>query len=364
MIVEKRWRKRIATYRDGSRRGSTGRRHLNRSRATPRGAEGRPSGEILFVDFQIGAIREKRVQGRVASSSRHADGLSGRGLPLSLALVVRKREELVLDDGAAEVTAIAIEVVTRVEVARKSVGRVRDPLRGGDRVEIAILEVLVKATMNGVGPRLDEGVELAAGGVPVLRGVDVLKKNELTYSVVGDIQKGTRDGLAVVVNAIQQEIVVAGTLATDGRADAGANAAGTRRTGREQSEIDDSQADGGGGQVFGFLQGKRRADLRGGGVDGDVGLAGHFNRAGASAYCEGDVLCLGVVRVDGETLDQAGAEAVLLRLDVIQAVRKLANAILAAAVGLAGVDDPGSLVDDLHGNVRDHGPGAVANYAD
>ena len=67
--------------------------------------------------------------------------------------------------------------------------------------------------MNVIGARDDDRVELAARGVAVLSGVDVLEENELGDGVVGHIEQGARDALGVVIDTVDGEVVVAWALA-------------------------------------------------------------------------------------------------------------------------------------------------------
>ena len=81
------------------------------------------------------------------------------GLILKSAVV----EELVLQQRAANLSAETVVVVTLVlGVPGADRGLV-------DRIQVSILEVFIRAAMDGVGAAGDNDVELSAGGVTELR---------------------------------------------------------------------------------------------------------------------------------------------------------------------------------------------------
>jgi hypothetical protein len=110
-------------------------------------------------------------------------------------------------------------------MCRRVVGGIFDCLLRVDRIQIAILEVLIGSAVKVIGAGDDEAVELSAGGVAELRGVDVLEKYKLGYGLVGHVEERAGDALRVVVDSIDGEVVVARTLTADGGTSTGAEAA-------------------------------------------------------------------------------------------------------------------------------------------
>ena len=104
-----------------------------------------------------------------------ANGIRGVDLTGCLPFIISERKDLVLNDGAAECTTVAIEVEPRIKVAGDSVCPVRDTLETGDGIQVAILKILVNSTMDAVSAGFDDRVELSAGGVTVLRGVNIFE---------------------------------------------------------------------------------------------------------------------------------------------------------------------------------------------
>src|SRR5581483_2429489 len=92
-------------------------------------------------------------------------------------------------------------------------------------VQVAVAEVFVNLEVQRVGSGLDDGVELAAGGVAVFGAELVGEQGELGDIIVGYVDHRTGDGLAVVVDAIYREVVAGGALSADGRTGAVAGTA-------------------------------------------------------------------------------------------------------------------------------------------
>ncbi len=218
--------------------------------------------------------------------------------------------------------------------------------------------------MNVIGAGDDQGVELTAGGVAVLRGVDILEKDELGGCVIGNVEEGTGDALGVVVDSVDGEVVVAGTLAADGGAGACSEAARAGDAGGEERKIENAKADAGGGQILDLLHGEGVGDLSRGGVDGDVGLAGDFDSRGALSDGEDDVLRFNAGGGNDDAVDRGWGEPGDDGAKVVCALRQVGDAVLAVLVGLAGVDDAGGLVGGVHGCVRNDSSGGVMNDAD
>jgi hypothetical protein len=119
-----------------------------------------------------------------------------------VALVVGEEEKLVMNDGAADLAAIAIVVELRVG----------DLAAGGTAfgVEVAVLEVLVDAAVDAVRAGKNGGVELTARGVSKLWRELIGDQGEVADGVVGKVDEFAGDSFIVVVDAFDFEVVVAG----------------------------------------------------------------------------------------------------------------------------------------------------------
>jgi hypothetical protein len=77
-----------------------------------------------------------------------------------------------------------------------------------------VLEILVNRAVKLVGSAAQHGVELAARGMAVFRAELVLQHGELRDGVIRNGEDGTGDVLAVVIYALDCEVIVTGPLAT------------------------------------------------------------------------------------------------------------------------------------------------------
>ena len=71
--------------------------------------------------------------------------------------------------------------------------------------------------MDLVTTALNDGVELAAGGMAKLGGELVLENGEFRHALVGHGQTVTGGVFPVVIDALHIEVIVAGPLAANGR---------------------------------------------------------------------------------------------------------------------------------------------------
>jgi hypothetical protein len=84
------------------------------------------------------------------------------------------------------------------------------------RVQIAVPEILIQRTVEGIRAALDHGVKLTAGGVAELGAELILQQGEALHRVIRDHNEISRDRLVVVVHAFHREVIVVGTLAAHG----------------------------------------------------------------------------------------------------------------------------------------------------
>ena len=154
------------------------------------------------------------------------------GLILEGAIV----EEFVLQQRAANLSAEAVVVVALI------LG-VSSPDRGLiDRIQISVLEILISATVEGVRSAGDDDVELSASGVTEFRRELVGQQREFLNGIVRDIDQWSGYRLVVVVDTFNREVVVAGTLAADGRASAGSDTTAAAYAGGQERQIQDAQS--------------------------------------------------------------------------------------------------------------------------
>ena len=114
-------------------------------------------GNVLCILLEV--VGAETIRGRVAIENRETccgrcAAEAANALADGIALVVRKEEKLVAEDRASKLAAITIVVVTRVWnlAAGNTTGR----------VQVAILKVLVAATVKMIGSGKGCGVELSA----------------------------------------------------------------------------------------------------------------------------------------------------------------------------------------------------------
>ena len=144
-------------------------------------------------------------------------------------------EEFVLQQRSANLSAEAVVVVTLVlGVSSTDRGLI-------DRVQISVLEVLVRATVEGVRSAGDDDVELSAGGVTEFRRELVGQQREFLNGIVRDVDQWSGYRLVVVVDTFNREVVVAGTLTADGRAGAGSDTTAATYAGGKERQIQDAQ---------------------------------------------------------------------------------------------------------------------------
>ena len=135
-----------------------------------------------------------------------------------------------MEDRAAELTTISIVIVLRI-----------GNLAAGDstfRIQVAVLEILIDATAEFVRAGKNGGAELATRGVPKLGRELVCNQSKVADGIVGQIDEWTREGLVIVVNALDFEVVVTGTLAANCWTYADAETARGCNTGTEQRNIE------------------------------------------------------------------------------------------------------------------------------
>ena len=148
-----------------------------------------------------------------------------------IVFVVAKQEPFVLlereSDGCAEPVLVVARVLLESLILQRLV----------DRVQMAVQQVIVDRPMQLVGAALDDRIELAAGRMTVFGRELVLQHGELRNSIVGDEHQRPCHALIVVVDAFDSEIVVARTLAADGRSRSGANTSAACDARAEQREV-------------------------------------------------------------------------------------------------------------------------------
>ncbi len=83
-----------------------------------------------------------------------------------IVFLVSKEEEFVFPDGAANLTAEPVVVKTWIDDVWTGLGA---GVLGVNRVEVAVLEVLIHATMPFISAAHNGLVELTAGGVTKFR---------------------------------------------------------------------------------------------------------------------------------------------------------------------------------------------------
>jgi hypothetical protein len=176
---------------------------------------------------QVGGAEGSRIciQGSNPCGAGNAY-IAARVLADEVTLIVSEKEQAVAKNRTADLPAVTVVVVLRVgNLAARGPGR---------RVQIAILEILIQAAVQGVGAAEDVGVELTTGRVAKLWRELGGDQRKTAYGIVRYIDQGTRDCLVVVVDALDLKVVVTGTLAANRRADANPDTAGGGDTRAEQ----------------------------------------------------------------------------------------------------------------------------------
>src|ERR1035437_321907 len=247
-------------------------------------------------------------QGGHAGRSRSANvvlaALSGR-----LALVASEVEELILQDRAADLAAIAVEVVARI-------GNLA-ALNGVLGVQISVLEVFVGGTMNLVGAADNDGIELTADRVAELGGKLVGNDGELANGSSRNIDERAGDRLVVVVDTFNGEVVGARTHAANRGAGSVSECAAGGNAGNQKGEVQNTKAHGRGRHILQFFGFKGSLQLGGRRVE----HRGRFRRYLNIDRCGGDrknqLRCARVVQLNQEIFQREGRKAIGATGDVV-----------------------------------------------
>ena len=116
-------------------------------------------------------------------------------------------------------------------------------------VQVAVLQVLEQHAVELVGAALHDLIELPARGMAIFRRELVCQQREFFHRIIRDDRKRTGHGLAIVVDSLDGEVVVARALSADGRAAAHTHRAAGRNAGTEQGEVDHAGTGCGGRQI-------------------------------------------------------------------------------------------------------------------
>ena len=128
---------------------------------------------ILFEHSKVRGAEVRVGRDRRQAGRRRRQYLAARGgrQRYALALKIGEEKQFVLEDGTAKRGAVAVAVKARVR--RKALKHERIV----HCIQVAIPEIFVQRTVEGVRPAPDGGVELPARGVAKL-GVELVGQNE------------------------------------------------------------------------------------------------------------------------------------------------------------------------------------------
>ena len=191
-------------------------------------------GLYVLLEDRIVRLVEVRhlVQQREPGRSRGAGRKRRRkGLPQRGVFKIAEIEELVFLDRSAHGSAQFVLVETRGFADP----RVDELCIHG--IQVAVLKVLVEAAMQLVGAVFQDGVELSARGVPEFGAKLILQQREFLSCLGWNIHQRTGNGLIVVVNALDHEVVVHRALAADRWARSLTHAAIARHAGAQQRQL-------------------------------------------------------------------------------------------------------------------------------
>ena len=128
-------------------------------------------------------------------------------------------EPLVLDDGPADACTYTVLIISRV---------LRNSLSNKfliDGVQLPVLKILVKRSVETVRAALHDNIELPAGRMTELGIVIVLQNREFSGGVCGDIDKGACHVLSIVIDTFNHKVIVHRTLTAYGRSGSLSNTA-------------------------------------------------------------------------------------------------------------------------------------------
>ena len=155
---------------------------------------------------------------------------------MGLILPAGEEKQLVFDDRSADLAAETIVIEGRIEGLHPLAYLRQGGLRI-NRIHIAVLEIFVEPAVPLVGAALDGLVELATGRVAELGRELILQDRKVVDRIVRKSKQGACNGLGIVVDALNREVVIARPLASDRRSHPFANAAATRNPGIQQREV-------------------------------------------------------------------------------------------------------------------------------
>ena len=135
------------------------------------------------------------------------------------------------------------------------------------RVEVAVLQILVRRAVELISAALHHLVELAARRVAEFRRDLVLLHGEFGDRVIGHRHQRTRHAAAVVIDSFDREIVVARTLSAHRRACPQAHRAAGCDARVQQRKVDHAASAGSAREVRYARRSKRSLNARRGGVD-------------------------------------------------------------------------------------------------
>src|SRR5262249_54778569 len=143
---------------------------------------------------------------------RRHDSLVDDAVSIALALVVHKKEGLVLADRTADIRAEEVEPHLRLDAA--------DGWCPAVRVEIIVPEELPARAMELVGPSFDAYIDHGSSAPAVLRRIAVAQHAELLYGIhrrPDHIHTFATEagGIGVVVSAVEQVVILQRAIPVD-----------------------------------------------------------------------------------------------------------------------------------------------------
>ncbi len=186
--------------------------------------------------------------------------------------------------------------------------------------------------MELVGAGDDGGVELAAGGVTELGRELVGDEGEVADGIVGHVDEWAGDGLVVVVDAFNCEVIVTRALTADRWANTDTDTASGGDAGAQKRGVENAETNGWRWEVREFLGGEGRGEVGGRCVENHAGVGGDFNRLGGP-YRQNDVLGCGPVDFDLEARQLIGLKSGVGDRYVICASRQVGSMEFAVGVG-------------------------------
>ncbi len=146
-------------------------------------------------------------------------------------LKVPEEEKLVLEDRSTK--SAAHTIIIKTLVGREAVVSCRLVYS----IVVAVLIIKVCKAVVRIRSAFDDLIELSPGGMAEIRRELVLEKGEFCHRIVWHVNERAGDGFVVIVHALNREVVVPRTLATNRGAGSCADTAAARHSGRQERKV-------------------------------------------------------------------------------------------------------------------------------